>query len=301
MLSESVRCYLPLQNLHKRPAKERDRNHRQPRGHLSEAPGNVGIRDSQTELLKFAVERVEDALVGRDFLNLVADNEVLEGLRRGAGAVQGLVADGRNRRRLVREGLGNGEVVERRRADRPRVAEDALHLTVEVGKLGRIRLGRQNGERGLSHVSTDEKGGRHAPTFQALVALPHSPKHVLLPPVMKTNQSCVVGGLAVGSTVSTSFQFSRVMVCWTAAAALAAALSVAALMGAEGTAGMEEDTAAVALLKNPLTLSSSGICCSAAASAGRASTTVDEKRIVAMWCVVKECCLGGRVVVGNVR
>jgi hypothetical protein len=110
-----------------------------------------------------------------------------------------------------------------------------------------------------------------------------------------------VGGLAVGSTVRTSFQFSRVRVCWTAAAALAATLSVAALMGAEGTAGMEEDTAAVALLKNPLTLSSSGTCCSAAASAGRARTTVDEKRIVAMWCVVKESCLGGRVVVGNVR
>jgi hypothetical protein len=138
-----------------------------------------------------------------------------------------------------------------------------------------------------------------APTFHALVALPHKPKHVELPPVIKTSQSCVVGGLAVGSTVSTSFQFSSVMVCCTAAAVFAATLSVAALMGAEGTAGMEEDTAAVALLKKPLTLSSSGICCSAAASAGRASTTVDEKRIVAM--------CGGRVlpgwmvVVGDVR
>jgi hypothetical protein len=79
-------------------------------------------------------------------------------------------------------------------------------------------------------------------TFQALVALPHKPKHVELPPVTKTNQSCVVGGLAVGSTVSTSFQFSKVMGCWMAAAAFEAALSVAALMGDE----IEEDTAAVA-------------------------------------------------------
>jgi hypothetical protein len=108
------------------------------------------------------------------------------------------------------------------------------------------------------------------------------PKHVELPPVMKINQSCVVGGLAVGSTVRTSLQFSKVMGCWIAAAALEAAFSVAALMGEEGTAGIDEDTAAVALLKKPLTLSRMGICCSATATAGRARRIVDEKRIVAM-------------------
>ena len=52
-------------------------------------------------------------------------------------------------------------------------------------------------------------------------------------------------------------------------------------MGFDGAAGMAEDTAAVALLKNPLTLSRRGICCSATAIAGRARRRVDEKRIVA--------------------
>jgi hypothetical protein len=119
-------------------------------------------------------------------------------------------------------------------------------------------------------------------TFQALVALPHKPKHVELPPVMKINQSCVVGGLAVGSTVKTAFQFSKVMGCWMAAAAFDAALLVAALIGDEGTAGIDEDTAAVALLKKPLTLSRRGTCSSATAIAGRARRRVDEKRMVAM-------------------
>jgi hypothetical protein len=115
-----------------------------------------------------------------------------------------------------------------------------------------------------------------------MVALPHRPKHVELPPVMKISQSCVVGGLAVGSTVRTSFQFSRVRGCWMAAAADEAAFSAAALMGDEGTAGIDDDTAAVALLKKPFTLSRMGICCSATAIAGSARRTVDEKRIVAM-------------------
>lgn len=123
---------------------------------------------------------------------------------------------------------------------------------------------------------------RSVHTFHAFVALPHIPKHVELPPVTKISQSWVVGGLAVGSTVRTSLQFSKVMGCWMAAAAFEAALLVAALIGAEGTAGIDEDTAAVALLKNPLTLSSRGICSSATAIAGRARRIVDEKRIVAM-------------------
>jgi hypothetical protein len=122
---------------------------------------------------------------------------------------------------------------------------------------------------------------------------------------MKISQSCVVGGLAVGSTVKTSFQFSNVMGCWIAAAAFEAAFSVAALMGAEGTAGIAEDTAAVALLKNPLTLSRIGICSSATAIAGRARRIDDEKRIVAMCGVVKEKQRmpgdGWTVVVDNVR
>lgn len=115
----------------------------------------------------------------------------------------------------------------------------------------------------------------------------------------------MVGGLAVGSTVRISLQFSNVRVCWMAPAALAAALSVAALMGLEGAAGIEDDTAAVALLKNPLTFSRSGTCSSATAIAGRASRSVDEKRIVAMcgvvWWVKESCLAAGKLLWTNVR
>ena len=87
----------------------------------------------------------------------------------------------------------------------------------------------------------------------------------------------------MGSTVSTSLQFSVVSGYCMASAAFAAALSVAALMGFDGAAGIEEDTAAVALLKKPLIWSSSGTCCSATAAAGRASRRTGEKRMVAGW------------------
>jgi hypothetical protein len=75
------------QGLHERPAEERDHDHRQPRWHLGEAPGHVAVGDSEAELLKLTVERVEDSLVGRDLLNFVVDNQVLERLYGGAGAV----------------------------------------------------------------------------------------------------------------------------------------------------------------------------------------------------------------------
>ena len=117
-------------------------------------------------------------------------------------------------------------------------------------------------------------------TFHALVTFPQRPKHVLLPPVVNTSQSCVVGGLAVASTVMTSFQFSRVIGCWIASATLAATLLVAVSTGADGMDEMDADTAAVALLKKPFTLSRIGICSSATASAGRARTRPDENRIL---------------------
>jgi hypothetical protein len=126
-------------------------------------------------------------------------------------------------------------------------------------------------------------------TFQAWVAFPQRPKHVLLPPVVKTSQSWVVGGLAVGSTVKTSFQFSNVSGYWMTSTTLAAASLAAVSSGADGIeAEIVEDTAAVALLKKPLTLSSIGTCCaSATASAGRARIMPDETRIV-------PCVCGGR-------
>lgn len=92
---------------------------------------------------------MEDALVGSDLLDLVVDNQLLQCLRGSAGAVQGLISHNRDRRRLISQRLGDGEVVDRRRADGPRVAENVLLLAIEVGKLGRVRLGRQDGKRCL--------------------------------------------------------------------------------------------------------------------------------------------------------
>jgi hypothetical protein len=96
---------------------------------------------------------------------------------------------------------------------------------------------------------------------------------------MKTSQSCVVGVLRVGSTMRVSFQFSSVSSCCTAEATLAATASSGA-----GAAGTADVTASLALFKNPLTFSKSGIWSSARASAGSASRRVDVKRMVAVWC-----------------
>lgn len=57
---------------------------------------------------------MEGTLVWGDLLNLVVNDELLEGLGGGAGAVQGLVANYGDGRRLVSHGLGDLEVVERR-------------------------------------------------------------------------------------------------------------------------------------------------------------------------------------------
>jgi hypothetical protein len=83
---------------------------------------------------------VEDTLIRLDLLDLVIENQVLDGLRGGRGAVKGLVAHSRNRRGLVSQRLRDLEIVERRRADGPRIAKDVVNLAVEVGELGRVRL-----------------------------------------------------------------------------------------------------------------------------------------------------------------
>ena len=108
---------------------------------------------------------MENALVGSDLLNLIVDNQLLQSLRGGAGAVQGLVSHNRDRRRLVSQGLGDGEVVDRRRADGPRVAEDVFLLAVEVGEFGRVRLGRQDGKRCLVSCQYTRKERRGSFTY----------------------------------------------------------------------------------------------------------------------------------------
>lgn len=133
--------------LHEGPAEKRDQDHRQPRRHLSHAPSSVSKGNGQVVLLEETVEWVENALVGRNLVNLVVDDKLLEGLGGGRGAVQGLVAELRNGRRLVGQGLGDAELDQRRRADGPRVAEDVLLLAVEETKL------RRRGLRG------DDRGG----------------------------------------------------------------------------------------------------------------------------------------------
>lgn len=280
---------VPGNDLHERPADKRDDDHGQPRRHLGETIGEVAVRDSEVVLLHGAIEGVEVAPVRLNLSNLIVDNELLDRLRSSGSAVQCLVASDRDRRRLVGERLRDLEEVQRRRVNGPRVAQNTLGFAVQVRELGRVGHGCDQGGRGLEgciSVAFLEAACCGVRTFQALVALPQRPKHVLLPPVVKTSQSWVVGGLAVGSTVKTSFQFSRVNGCWTTSTTLAAASLAAASTGADGIeAEMVEDTAADALLKKPLTLSRMGICCSSAiASAGRARRMPDETRIVPCVC-----------------
>jgi hypothetical protein len=138
-----------ISDSHERPAKEGDDNHGHPRRHLGEAPCNVSVRNGQVVLLERTVEGVEDALIRLNLLDLVVDDKVLERLDGGGGLVQRLVANGGDGRRLVRHRLGDLEVVQRRRADGPRVAEDVLSFAVEVGELGRIWLCGEEGKRRL--------------------------------------------------------------------------------------------------------------------------------------------------------
>lgn len=94
---------------------------------------------------------MEDALVRRDLLDLVVQDQILENLRGGRGAVQGLVAHRWDRRRLVSQRLRDLEVVERGRADGPRVAEDVVDFTVEVGELGCVGLRSEQWQGGLDY------------------------------------------------------------------------------------------------------------------------------------------------------
>lgn len=94
--------------------------------------------------MKLAVEWVEETLIGCNLLDLIVENQCLEGLSRGAGAVQGLVSDDWDRRRLVSQRLGDGEIIQRRRANGPRVAEDVILLAVKISELRRVRLSRKH-------------------------------------------------------------------------------------------------------------------------------------------------------------
>ena len=123
--------------LHEGPAEERDEDHGQPGRHLGESPGNVGVGDGEAVLLESAVEGVEDTLIREDLVKLVVKDKLLECLGGGGGAVQLLEADLRDGRRLVGQRLGNAQLDQRWRANRPRVAEDVLPLAIDEAKLGR--------------------------------------------------------------------------------------------------------------------------------------------------------------------
>lgn len=140
-LSVSFLMSIKMGDLHEGPAEKGNSDHRQPGRHLREAPSSVSVGNGQTVLLQRAIEGVEKTLVRSNLVNLVINKKFLESLGGGRGAVQRLVADLGNRRRLVSQRLGNAELDQRWRADRPRVAENVLPLTVDEAKFGRRRLG----------------------------------------------------------------------------------------------------------------------------------------------------------------
>jgi hypothetical protein len=136
-------------NSHKRPADERDQDHRQPGRHLGKSPEDPRDRDSQVVLLKRSVEGVEDALVRRRVLELTVNNELLDGLGGGRCAVQGEEARSGGRSGLVGQRLGDGKVVDGWRADGPRVAENWFIIAVENGELGSVGLRGKEGKGSL--------------------------------------------------------------------------------------------------------------------------------------------------------
>lgn len=162
-------------NLHESPAEERDQDHRQPGGHLGESPGQVSEGDGKAVLLEQAVEGVEGALVRSNVVDLVVENELLEGLGGGRGAVQRLVAELRDGRGLIGQRLGDGELDQRWRAKGPRVAEDVLLFAVKEAKLGRGGCGGNEGSGclRLSATSTGKSFATH--TFHAFSAGPQKP------------------------------------------------------------------------------------------------------------------------------
>jgi hypothetical protein len=132
-------------SLHEGPAEEGDQDHGQPGGHLGESPGNVSVGNGEAVLLESAVEGVEDALIREDLVKLVVNDKLLECLGGSRGAVQLLEANLRNGRGLVGQRLGNAQLDQRWRADRPRVAEDILPLAIDEAKLGRRGLSGDDG------------------------------------------------------------------------------------------------------------------------------------------------------------
>lgn len=89
------------------------------------------------------------ALVRGSLLVLSVHEELLKGLGGSGSAVQGQETNGGRGSRLVGQGLGNLEVVERRRTDGPRVAEKLLLIAVDDGELGRVGLSGQERKRSL--------------------------------------------------------------------------------------------------------------------------------------------------------
>jgi hypothetical protein len=92
---------------------------------------------------------VEDAFIRRGVVQLLVNDEGLDGFGSGRSAVQGNISDRGGRRGLISQRLWNGELVERWRTDRPGIAENRLLIAVNGGKLGRIRLCSQERKRSL--------------------------------------------------------------------------------------------------------------------------------------------------------
>lgn len=141
-------------NLHERSAEQRDEDHRHPGRHLRESPQNVSQRNSKTKLGDLAVEWMPEALIRLSLLIFLINDKLLESIGGSRGAVQLDVANSGSGRRLISQRLGNAEVVDRRRADRPGVAKNRLIITVHNSEFWRVGLRRVEGRKLLARVST---------------------------------------------------------------------------------------------------------------------------------------------------
>lgn len=132
--------------IHELPAEEGDTDHEGPAGNLGESPDGPAERDVKTVLSERAVERVEEALVGCGLLVRLFNVDGGD-LRSGdGGAVDVDGADGRGGSSLVGEWLRELHVEDLGRADTPGVAEDTVLVAVQVGEVGRVGSGGEEGD-----------------------------------------------------------------------------------------------------------------------------------------------------------
>lgn len=128
-------------DLHDGPAEEADTDHHDPAGNDRESVHDVAHGHVQAVLGELAVKRVQKAFVGLFLLPCLCAMDLVDGLGGDGGVVQVNNVQRHWWARLARVHLGKLEVPDRRRSSSPNRAQDRLLLAIQVGQVGRSRVG----------------------------------------------------------------------------------------------------------------------------------------------------------------